>query len=353
MYALSAADAISPALQRTRTFLFAPFRWGTFLKLCIVALLTEGLSGNFQSSFRHERSTRHIHDGNAAPAVVPPFHLTAEQIAAIVALSLAAILIGCVVFYLITRLRFAYFHCLIHNTREITPGWRLYRTQATRFFWMNLAVAFCFVLLMAVIAILFGAGIWRVVQAGQATGHLDLGLLLSLVLPLIPIIFLFVLTAIAADLILRDFMLPHYALDNTTAGEAWRRVSAGIRFEKTAFFGYALLRVILPLIAIIAIVVVLMLPALISVATVALVEFGIHAAFVHATGAGVVVGIVLQFVIGVAAFAVALLMAICLGGPLSTAVREYALLFYGGRYPRLGDILFPPPAVLPNTPGIA
>jgi len=26
-----------------------------------------------------------------------------------------------VVFYLVTRLRFAFFHCLIHNTKEIRP----------------------------------------------------------------------------------------------------------------------------------------------------------------------------------------------------------------------------------------
>ena len=31
MYPISAADAISPAIQRTRTFLFRPFRLGTYL----------------------------------------------------------------------------------------------------------------------------------------------------------------------------------------------------------------------------------------------------------------------------------------------------------------------------------
>jgi len=37
------------------------------------------------------------------------------------------------------------------------------------------------------------------------------------------------------------------------------------------------------------------------------------------------------------------LASICLGGPLSTGVREYALIFYGGRYQVLGDALYPPP----------
>jgi len=38
-----------------------------------------------------------------------------------------------------------------------------------------------------------------------------------------------------------------------------------------------------------------------------------------------------------------LLVAFSLGGPIATWIRNYALLFYGGRYQALGDILFPPP----------
>ena len=62
-------------------------------------------------------------------------------------------------FYLITRLRFAFFHCLIHNIKEIRPGWHIYREPATRFFWLNFVVGLCFLLLLALIAIPFVAGI--------------------------------------------------------------------------------------------------------------------------------------------------------------------------------------------------
>ena len=37
-------------------------------------------------------------------------------------------------------------------------------------------------------------------------------------------------------------------------------------------------------------------------------------------------------------------IAVSVGGPLSIAIRNYALLFYGGRYRELGDILEPPQA---------
>ena len=56
-----------------------------------------------------------------------------------------------------------------------------------------------------------------------------------------------------------------------------------------------------------------------------------------------VAGIAIQVFFAVVAFAFALLASICLGGPVSTAVREYAIIFYAGHYPALGEILEPTP----------
>jgi len=207
------------------------------------------------------------------------------------------------------------------------------------------------VLLVVLIAIPFAAGFWRVFQQISGGGHPDFGLLLSLVLPLIPIILLLVLAGIATDVILRDWMLPHYALDDASAGEAWSRVWAHILAEKKQFVAYALLRLVLPTIAMVALFLVLAIPGLILAGSLAAVEFGIHSAFSDVSGASALVGILLQVFFGVLAFGFALLAGICLGGPVSTGVREYALLFYGGRYQALGDILYPPTAPLPPAPG--
>lgn len=68
-----------------------------------------------------------------------------------------------------------------------------------------------------------------------------------------------------------------------------------------------------------------------------MVEVGIHATLGGA-------GTPLMVLIGLISVLIAALVGICFGGPLSTATREYALIFYGGRYQRLGDTLFPPPA---------
>jgi hypothetical protein len=202
-------------------------------------------------------------------------------------------------------------------------------------------VGLCFGLLMILAAIPFAAGFWRLFQQIQETGQPDIPLLLSLVLPLIPLILLFVLAAFAADLILRDWMLPHYALDDATAGEAWSHVWARVTAEKRQFFVYALLRLALPIIASIALFIVLAIPGLILAGSLAAVEFGIHSTFADATGASALVGTLLQVFFGVLAFGFALLAGICLGGPISTGLREYALIFYGGRYKQLGDTLYP------------
>jgi hypothetical protein len=276
------------------------------------------------------------------------------MIAAIVVGAVALFVVGLIVFYLVTRLRFAYFHCLIYDTKEIAPGWRIYSTQATRFYVLNLVVGFCFLLLVGLLAVLFGTGIWRVVREAQSSGgHPSIGLTLSLVLPLIPVLLLLILLAVAADVVLRDFMLPHYALDDATAGEAWAKVWARISMEKGSFFGYGLMRVILPILAMIAAAMVLIIPALLSGALVAVLEMGVHAALGDATGAAAGVGLFVEVLIGLIALGIALFVALCVGGPLSTAIREYALLFYGGRYPRLGNILSPSPVINPSVSGIA
>jgi hypothetical protein len=342
MRAISAVDAVSLAVQRTKEFLFRPFRWGTFLKLGLVAIVTEGLGNNFHSSKHSNQPSEH------GPMLSSPFNLPHEWIAAIVAAVLVALVVSMVIFYVVTRLRFAFFHCLIHNTKEIRPGWSVYGSQATRFFWLNLGVGFCFLLLVGVIALPFIAGFWRLFHQIPQGGHLDFGLLLSLVLPLIPIVVLLALAGVVTDLVLRDWMLPHIALEDATAGEAWASVWARLMAEKKEFFVYTLLRVVLPTIAMVGVFMLLIIPGLAVAGSLGAIEYGVHSAFADATGGAAVAGIAIQVFFGLVAFFFAVLASICLGGPLSTGTREYALIFYGGRYQVLGNILYPP-APLPPT----
>jgi hypothetical protein len=339
MRALSAAEAISPAINRTREFLFAPpFRWPTFLKLCLVAAITEGLGTNLQSN-----ANKHHATSDAGPMMN---HFSPMMIAAIVAASLLLFVVVLLVFYVMTRLRFAYFHCLVTNTRLIKPGWNYYRPQANRFFRMNVWVGLCFVLMVGLTVSPFVPGFMRLFREIQEGHGPDVSLILSLALPLIPIFMLMVVAAIALDIILRDWMLPHYALENATAGQAWSAVWERVLEQKGSFLAYGILRIVLPVIAFVGIFIVLLVPGLVLVGSVAGAEYGVHSAFAHATGASVAIGAMLEVFIGAVALGFALVIGISIGGPVSTGIREYALVFYGSRYPKLGEILFPSAAVL-------
>lgn len=345
MRAFSAAEAISPAINRTREFLFAPpFRWTTFLKLCLVAAITEGLGTNLQSNANKSHS-----GGDVGPMI---YHFPPMIIAAVVAASLLLLIVVLLIFYVMTRLRFAYFHCLTTNTRLLKPGWNLYRPQANRFFRMNVAVGICFVLMAGLMVSPFIPGFIRLFRGIQQGNGPDISLILSLALPLIPIFMLIVVAAIALDIILRDGMLPHYALDDATAGQAWSALWERVLAEKGAFFAYGILRIVLPVISFIGIFVVLLVPGLVLLGSVAGAEYAIHSAFSDAAGAVAAIGAVLEIFIGVIALGFALVIGISIGGPVSTAIREYALVFYGSRYQKLGDMLFASaPVMQASVPG--
>ncbi len=347
MRAISAVDSVSLAVQRTRDFLFRPFAWGTYLKLGLVAIITEGLGSNIHGSG----------GGNSQPSVhtpdmTSPFHFEPYMIAIAIAAVLLAMIVMFFVFYLITRLRFAYFHCLVHNIKEIRPGWELHREQAARFFWLNVGVGFGFLVVVIAIALPFISGFMKLAQETHAGGQFDWGLLLSLILPLIPILVLIALAGVLSDLILRDWMLPHYALEDATAGEAWSEVWHHMMAEKKQFILYAVLRVVLPFIASVCVFMVLAIPGLAVVGVIAALEYGLHSAFADATGGAAVAGILLQVFFGLVAVGFTLLASVCLGGPLSTGVREYALVFYGGRYRLLGDVLYPTVPTAQGASGI-
>ena len=154
MITLSAAQAISPAIERTKQFLFRPFRLGTFLKLTLVAMLTEGglASCNFG---------RNIPSGNT-PGLnhpIPPMHwpqihwpVVAIVLAVVAVVALVVIPIMIAISYLLIRLRFSYFDCVLHQQRLIAPAWRRYHRQSMRYLGLTLCVSVAFWIVLAAIA---------------------------------------------------------------------------------------------------------------------------------------------------------------------------------------------------------
>lgn len=340
MKALSATEAIGPALARTRRILFQPFRFSTFLKLCFVAAVTEGMG------FRGFNSGRGSHGGRRWSG--GPVTWTPEHIALAIGVALLLLVIGLFVLYLIVRLRFALFESLARQSTLLRPGWRMYREQSWRFFWLSVVVGIGFVVVAAGAILPFVRPIVHVIRDSQAAGHLLIGPLLSAVLPLVGVLLGLTLLAIAIDVILRDFMLPHMALEDESAGEAWLEVWDRLTSETGAFLVYGVLRVLMPIGAAVGIFIVLAIPLIVLFGIPGVMLGLLHAAAMNAQGVLQLLYYGFEALLVVVLVALGMLVAIGIGGPLGIAIREYALMFYGGRYQRLGDVLAPPPAVPPS-----
>ena len=344
MQAYSAADLISPAIQRTRWFLFHPFRWSTFLKLCLVSVLTEGFSSNFNFP---SGSHSHASSSGTSPSIPtiasPYFGLSPMEIALIAGIVIFSFGLCVVIFYLVTRLRFALFHCLVYQTREIRPGWELYDAPSWRFFLLSVAVGFAFLFAILLVAAPFVLGFYRLVRGAHPGSPFNVAGLFSILLPLIPVFILLVLAGIAVHVILHDLMLPHMAIENASASDAWHEVRMAIADEKGGFLLFTFLRVALPMAATIAAAIVLAIPFFLVFATFGLSAYGIGGLIANASGAPAVLLILIEIVVVLIVVAVAILLGLCIGGPIGIATRYYALLFYGGRYPVLGNLLSPPP----------
>jgi hypothetical protein len=341
MQVVSAPDSIGPALVRTRSLLFRPFRLGSFLKLCAVAVFTESNFGsfNFHSSAGHH--SQHLLAGSSYPGFAP---ILAAVLLAVLLVVLALVL---VILYLVTRLRFALFECLIRQSRLLRPGWHRYREQAWRFFLLSLVVGLAFFAVVVAAALPFIVAFMHLARELHAPGPFPWEDFLAVVLPLIPVVLAVFLVAVAIDMILRDFMLPHMALENASAGQAWAAVRARIATAKGAFLAYAVLRVLLPMIAVVAIVIVLIIPFILVFGVFGVMMHEVSIALAGASASALLVRTFIEGVFYLFLFALFLLVVICFGGPLAIAVRNFALVFYGGRYQVLGDILYPPPPPAP------
>ena len=336
MPVFSAADAIAPAISRTNRFLFHPFRLGTFLKLSLVAVITEGLSLNLNSSHYNQV----IHGGT--PGTMPPMSFPGEWLGLALLAIAIFVPIAIFIFYLITRLRFAFFHCLVYQVKQIAPGWRLYREQAMRFFLLSIGVGLGFFAVVVLCALPFVSGFIKLFREMQQGTPFDWGGFIALFLPLLLVLLVLALLGWMTDVILRDLMLPHIALENATVGEAWGSVSARIGADWGGFFLYGFLRLVLPIVALVAVGMVLLIPVAIITFGFAAVVAGLTALAVNAAGFAKVMLVTIEVIIILLGVGISLFVGLFVGGPVATAIRNYTLVFYGSRYQLLGDLLYPP-----------
>jgi hypothetical protein len=336
MKVYSASEAIRPALLRTYEYLFRGFKAETFLKLAAVATLCEG----FMVSFRFSVPNTFPFESHAR--AWKSFLLAPEFLPVTILGTIAIFLVGVYGFYLVTRLRFAFFHSLVHQTRQIRSSAKLYYVEADQFFTASMLVWLTFLVVGVVAFLLFIVAAYGVFATPAPEGKFDSGPFFFLFLPCFAFALVLILAAYIAQVVLNDFVLPHMAIEGAPFRKAWEAVRVRIAANKETFLSFFILRLAMPLIA--------GLVLGFAAWAVGSIVFGIlgmsAAGFTAMVGgtAGLRASLLLlfQFLFVLLGLCAGVLIAVSFGGPLGVFMRSYALFFYGGHYKALGNLLSPP-----------
>jgi hypothetical protein len=331
----SAAQAISPAIERTRQFLFRPFILGRFLKLTLVALLTEGgiSSCNYNS---------HIPSGKTGspniPFHWPVIHFPVFSVILVIAAIVMAIAIpiGLVIGYLLIRLRFSYFDCLLNEQDQIAPAWSRYHRQAMRYLGLSLCigVAFWIVLIPVGYAIYdhFKA-LFQSIGSAHPPGFPEF---LPLIAVVGPLLLLLAFAGYLVEALMTCFVLPRMAIEDAVIRDALEDVWGDLQAEPGQFALFLLLRFLVSIAASIVAAIAL------AIALIPILIVGIIAALIL-KNLSLTLAIGLGVPLAILACAFFLLAVIGVSGTIGTFRRNYAMLFYAGRYPELATALWPPP----------
>jgi hypothetical protein len=359
MNRLSAIDAFSPAISRVGDMLFRPFRLGVWLKMGFIGLLGGGLATfSMKANFRGPMVPRQL-PGGEVPSdplyeiqrAIRSVHL-ADYFHIIVAVLAVVIVIALIFLYLSCRFRFILFDSVISGRPTVGRGWRQYASQANRYF--GFWLAFRLVTWTAMVFIV-GVPLWHAYKGGVFSGDNSIGALFQVLASI-------ALGAIAAgaafaivSTLMKDFIMPIMALDNLLLGDAWSALWRVIASEPGAWAGYLGMKVVFAIGGSIGLgiaSVIAMIPAafIIGIPVALLVVPGI---FILKSGA-TAVAVILFTIAALLAAAGFCCLYMMLAAPLSVFFPAYAFYFFGGRYPKLGALLWPqtpPPAPVPQMAG--
>ena len=346
----SAVDAISPAFEHTKRQLFQPFRIGQWVRLALVGLLAGELSsGGFKipnlSNFnlpRHPGSEHFLTSDLAGSAPM----LFAGLIAVLV---VAALLLGILLTYVSSVMRFILFDSVLAKECHIREGWSRRQGPGWHYFlWKLLYLLATFGVLIVLVGIPAGFA-FAVGWLNNPKQHMVVLVLGGIVLFLAIMIFLFVMAVIYV--LTKDFVVPQMALENIGALEGWRRLWAMMKAEKSSYAGYIGMKIVLAIVVGIILGIVGFIIGLIILIPAA----GVAVAAVlggKAAGLGwTAATITLAVVAGSLLLAVFLFVMALISVPVIVFFPAYSIYFFAARYPALSSALHPaPPASPPYNP---
>jgi hypothetical protein len=346
----SAVDAISPAFEHTKRQLFQPFRIGQWVRLALVGLLAGELgSGGFKipnlSNFnlpRHPGSEHFLTSDLAGSAPM----LFAGLIAGLV---VAALLLGILLTYVSSVMRFILFDSVLVKECHIRQGWSRRQGPGWHYFlWKLLYLLATFGVLIVLVGIPAGFA-FAVGWLNNPKQHMVVLVLGGIALFLAIMIFLFVMAVIYV--LTKDFVVPQMALENIGALEGWRRLWAMMKAEKSSYAGYIGMKIVLAIVVGIILGIIGFIIGLIILIPAA----GVAVAAVlggKAAGLGwTAATITLAVVAGSVLLAVFLFVMALISVPVIVFFPAYSIYFFAARYPALSSALHPaPPASPPYNP---
>jgi hypothetical protein len=354
MQILSALDAISPAFSRTKLVLFSPFRKGRSWKLAATGYLAVAGTAFIPWPLIY--------------LVAIPIIRQQANIASDVAHGIVAFLIGlCVIvtivylllFYVFSRLRFAFFDIVLNNGQFVAPAWRKYGSASLKWTLFKLLLGSVFTAIIALPVVHIAKGFIGTFQSlnlapGQPPTPEFTQAIFSIYAAFF-LIYIFIGLFMWANSVLGDFVVPSLALEDTTLAEAFRRFGVFIRNEPGQFALYAVLKLALALAAFLAAGIAFYILMLVVVLA-AVIVGGIIGLILYAVHVPTVVLTVLAIIAGVGLYLFVIVYGVFLAyGTVVTFLESYLLYFLGGRYPLLGDLLTastppPPPTRSPLYP---
>ena len=336
MRPLSATEAFTPALERTKSLL-RPFSLKLWLKLGLVAFAAE-MGAQFVFPPIGNAGAPASSQSSGIGAVAGG--LSEMWIMAILGFGLIVFLVGLVVLYVGSRTQFVLMDLVATHTTLVRLPWHRHASKTWRWIGLKVATFFAiFVLLGVVLAgplIVVFRNISRNVPQPGAAFFGSFFLIFTMII-------LAVIALVTVVWTLRDFVLPFIVFEDAMLAVAIRSAVELIRREPLSILFYFLMKLAFGFVAAIA----AEFAILISMLIVAIPAGGIGAivwlALRHAGAFGTAIMYATFGMLGIVFVAALFTAVICMGGATLVFYQAYALYFIGGRIPSVGALLEPPP----------
>jgi hypothetical protein len=276
--------------------------------------------------------------------------MIAALAAVITAAILAALVIGIIMMFVGSVMRFILFDSIIARechirwnwSRRLGPGWRYFIWKVG---YILLALVGMGLVVGIPAAVAFSNG-WFKEPRAHLPGLLFVGFLVFLVF------FIFAVITALILVLTKDFVVPQMALENLDAMEGWRRLWRMMKAEQGAYAAYIGMKIVLAIVASIFIAIATaILGVMIAIPSIAL---GLLA-LLTGKAAGLTWNaptITLAVVVGCLLLGVFLYLVSLLSVPVIVFFPAYSMYFFAARYPQLAAVLYPalPTGQVANLP---